>query len=67
MTFTNEMREAAKIMRERKPETLGGILECAMLIDGYGLEENEKDAWLIVEAHYDNLRNQDYRALADMS
>lgn len=66
-TFTNEMREAAKIMRERKPLTMGGFFECAKLVDGYGLEENEKDAWSIVDAHYKNLLNQDYRAVAGLS
>ena len=61
MDFTDDIRLAAKINRERKPATMSGIFECA-LAEGcdYGRAED------VVNAHYQNLQNQDYRALAGL-
>ena len=58
-TFTNEMRDAAKMMRERNPGSMGGIFECARA-DG----KTDSEAWDIVDVHYANITNQDYRAAA---
>lgn len=62
MTFSNEMRQAAKIIRNRKPETMGGIFECAKA-DG----KSNGEAWDIVDSHYSNLSNPDYRAACGYS
>ena len=59
--FTDDMKAAAAIMRERKPATMGGIFECAKA-DG----KDNGEAWDIVDAHYANLNNQDYRAAAGL-
>ena len=60
--FTYEMKTAAKIMRERKPETMDGIYQCALV----EANDNQSLAEEIVNAHYQNLSNQDYRAVAGM-
>lgn len=54
----SDKTEAAKIIRQRKPKTMGGIFDCARA-DGKTIGE----AWDIVDAHYANVRNdKDYRA-----
>lgn len=59
--FTRLMREAATIMRDRRPETMGGIFECAKA-DG----KDDGEAWAIVDSHFANFQNQDYRAAAGL-
>ena len=61
MNFTDDIRLAAKIMRERKPATMGGIFECA-LAEGCDYERG----WNVVNAHFRNHQNQDYRAVAGL-
>ena len=70
-------KEAAKIMREWKPKTMGelfGIARGKTVAKGEEMTlflcEKDDDengyAWKIVDTHYANLRNSEYRTLAGL-